>query len=49
MQLLTGKSPTFLGLSDCSPANIEMEGNNEFLKVLRRMDQVRIEAQYQLT
>ena len=44
IQLFTGKSPSFPGLSDCSPANVEMEGNNEFLKILRRMDKVRIEA-----
>ena len=44
LQLFTGKSPTFPGLSDCSTANIEMDGNNEYLKVLRRMDKVRIEA-----
>ena len=44
MQLFTGKSPTFPGLSDCSPANIHMEGNNEYLNILRRMDIVRNEA-----
>ena len=33
LQLFTGKSPTFPGLSDCSPANIEMEGNNQYLKI----------------
>ena len=44
LQLFTGRSPAFPGLSDCSPANIEMDGNNEYMKVLRRMDTVRIEA-----
>ena len=44
LQLFSGKSPAFPGLSDCSPANIEMDGNNEYLKVLRRMDNVRVEA-----
>ena len=44
LQLFSGKSPVFPGLSDCSPANVEMDGNNEYLSVLRRMDKVRVEA-----
>ena len=44
LQLFTGRSPTFPGLADCSPANVEMDGSNEYLKVLKRMDNVRIEA-----
>ena len=44
LQLLCGKSPSFPGLSDCSPSAIELEGNNEYLKILRRMDQARISA-----
>ena len=39
-----GRSPSFPGLSDCSPSSIELEGNNEYLKVLRRLDQARITA-----
>ena len=44
LQLFCGKSPGFPGLSDCSPGSIELEGNNEYLKVLRRLDEARIEA-----
>ena len=44
LQLLTGRTPTFPGLSDCSPANIEMDGCNEYIKVLKRMDHARVEA-----
>ena len=44
LQLFCGRSPAFPGLSDCTPANIEMEGNNEYLRVLRRLDETRIEA-----
>ena len=44
LQLFSGRSPTFPGLSDCSPGSIELEGKNEYLKVLRRMDLIRIEA-----
>ena len=44
LQLHTGRSPTFPGLSDCSAASIDLEGSNEYLKVLRRMDHARVEA-----
>ena len=44
LQLHTGRSPTFPGLSDCSPASIDLEGSNEYIKVLRRMDHARVEA-----
>jgi hypothetical protein len=29
LQLYCCKSPTFPGLSDCTPSSIELEGNNE--------------------
>ena len=41
MQLVSGKSPTFPGFSDCTPSSIELEGNNEYLKILRRIDEAR--------
>ena len=44
LQIFCGRSPAFPGLSDCSPASIELEGNNEYLKILRRLDQTRMEA-----
>ena len=44
LQLFCGKSPAFPGLSDCSPSSIDLEGSNEYMKILRRMDQVRISA-----
>ena len=44
LQLFTGKSPSFPGYSDCTPSSIEREGNNEYLKVLRRLDETRIAA-----
>ena len=44
LQLFCGRSPAFPGLSDCTPANIHLEGNNEYLKVLRRLDMTRAEA-----
>ena len=44
IQLLCGKSPSFPGYSDCTPGSIELEGSNEYLKILRRMDQARIAA-----
>ena len=44
LQLFCGKSPSFPGLSDCSPSSIELEGNNEYIKILRRMDEVRVSA-----
>ena len=44
LQLFCGKSPGFPGLSDCNPSNIEMDGNNEYLKVLRRLDLARTTA-----
>lgn len=44
LQLFCGRSPSFPGLSDCSPGSIELEGNNEYLKVLRRLDEARIQA-----
>ena len=45
MQLFTGRSPTFPGLSDCSPASVDLDGgSNEYIKVLKRMDHARVEA-----
>lgn len=44
LQLFCGRSPGFPGLSDCTPGSIELEGNNEYLKVLRRLDQARVMA-----
>ena len=44
IQLTCGKSPFFPGYSDCTPGSIELEGSNEYLKILRRMDQARIAA-----
>jgi transposase InsO family protein len=44
IQLFTGRSPTFPGLSDCYPASVDLEGSNEYIKVLRRMDHARVEA-----
>ena len=44
LQLFCGRSPAFPGLSDCSPTSIELEGNNEYLNVLRRLDAARTEA-----
>ena len=43
-QLLCGRSPSFPGLSDCSPTSIELEGNNEYLNILRRLDMARVES-----
>ena len=31
-------------MSDCTPASIELEGNNDYLKILRRLVQTRVEA-----
>lgn len=44
LQLLCGKSPSFPGFSDCTPGSIELEGNNEYLKILKRMDEARVAA-----
>ena len=44
LQLFWWKSPSFPGLSGCSPSAIELYRNNEYLKVLRRMDQARMSA-----
>ena len=44
LQLFCGRSPGFPGLSDCTPSSIERDGNNEYLKVLRRLDDARIQA-----
>ena len=44
LQIFCGRSPTFPALSHCTPANIELEGNNEYLRILRRLDQTRLEA-----
>ena len=44
LQLFCGKSPAFPGLSDCTPTSIELEGNNKYLSVLRRLDNARVEA-----
>ena len=44
IQLVCGKAPHFPGYSDCTPGSIELEGNNEYLKILRRMDTARIAA-----
>ena len=44
LQLFCGRSPSFPGFSDCTPGSIELEGSNEYLKVLRRMDNARVTA-----
>ena len=44
LQLFCGRSPTFPGLSDCTPSSIELEGNNQYLDVLRRLNDARVEA-----
>ena len=44
IQLTYGKSPFFPGCSDCSPGSIELDGSNEYLKILRRIDTARIAA-----
>ena len=44
LHLFCGRSPAFPGLSDCTSANVDMEVNNEYLRVLRRLDETRIEA-----
>ena len=44
LQLFCGKNPAFPGLSDCTPSSIELEGNNQYLSVLRRLDNARVEA-----
>ena len=44
MQLFCGRSPSFPGYSDCSPGSIELDGNNEYLAVLRRIDNARVAA-----
>jgi transposase InsO family protein len=44
LQLFHGKSPSFPGYSDCTPASIELEGSNEYLRILRRLDNARITA-----
>ena len=44
LQLLTGRAPSFPGLSDCTPANIDMDDSNEYMRVLKRIDHARVEA-----
>ena len=44
IQLTCGKSPHFPGYSDCTPGGVELEGSNEYLRILRRMDQARVSA-----
>ena len=44
LQLFCGRSPSFPGYSDCSPSSVELEGNNEYLKVLKRLDNARMYA-----
>ena len=44
LQLFCGRSPSFPGLSDCTPSSIEMEGSNDYLKILRRLDDTRVAA-----
>ena len=44
LQLFCGRTPSFPGYSDCTPSSIELEGSNEYLKVLRRLDEARIHA-----
>ena len=44
LQLFCGKSPSFPGYSDCTPGSIELEGSNEYLKVLRRRETARVAA-----
>ena len=42
IQLHCGKSPYFPGYSDATPGTIELEGSNEYLRVLKRMDSARV-------
>ena len=44
LQLFCGKSPSFPGIPDCTHGSIELKGNNEYLKILRRIDTVKIAA-----
>ena len=44
LQLFCGRSPTFPGLSDCTPSSIELEGSNDYLKILKRLDTIRVTA-----
>ena len=44
LQLLCGKSPHFPGYSDSTPGTIELDGSNEYLKVLKRIDTARVAA-----
>ena len=44
LQLFCGRSPGFPGLSDCTPSSIELEGSNEYLRILRRLDKTRVAA-----
>ena len=44
LQLFCGKSSSFPGYSDATPGTVELEGSNEYLKVLRRMDTARVAA-----
>ena len=44
LQLFCGRSPSFPGLSDCTPSSIELEGNNQYLDVLKRLNDARVEA-----
>ena len=41
LQLFCGRSPSFPGYSDCTPSSIELEGNNEYLMILKRLDDAR--------
>ena len=44
LQMLTGRAPSFPGLSDWTPANIDMDDSNEYMRVLKRIDHARVEA-----
>ena len=44
LQLFCGRSPAFPGLSDCTPSNIELDGSNDYLKILKRLDNMRVHA-----
>ena len=44
LQLFCGRSSSFPGLSDCTPSSIELEGSNDYLKILKRLDQTRVAA-----
>ena len=48
LQLFCGRTPSFPGYSDCTPSSIELEGSNEYLQVLRRLDEGLMKQEYML-